>query len=193
MLQWGLNSATVIWNSISTVIWIQPTYTPPWGYISFVLVCFLFFHPTTLSCYSYKKIDVKKGRLAEQVGLEEEEDGGSRKLMKPVSRLHHPLLADLLGKAQDLWSPFGRPTEASLFRGGLPPHPVAHRTPVVGGLPRRMPMYMLLDKGVHSTRVAVIRIVRLLYEPINIGQRYLKEIILSPSLRFMMDSSVFRF
>ncbi|TMW81239.1 hypothetical protein EJD97_010926 [Solanum chilense] len=46
---------------------------------------------------------VKKGWLAIQVGLEEEEDGGIQKIVIPISYLYHPLLQKLLDKAHDVY------------------------------------------------------------------------------------------
>ncbi|WMV31724.1 hypothetical protein MTR67_025109 [Solanum verrucosum] len=45
---------------------------------------------------------VKKGWLAIQVGLEEE-DGGIQKIVIPISYLYHPLLQKLLDKAHDVY------------------------------------------------------------------------------------------
>uniref|UniRef100_M1C4Y4 SAUR family protein n=1 Tax=Solanum tuberosum TaxID=4113 RepID=M1C4Y4_SOLTU len=45
---------------------------------------------------------VKKGWLAIQVGLEEE-DGGIQKFVIPISYLYHPLLQKLLDKAHDVY------------------------------------------------------------------------------------------
>ncbi|KAL3369697.1 hypothetical protein AABB24_010180 [Solanum stoloniferum] len=45
---------------------------------------------------------VKKGWLAIQVGLEEE-DGGIQKFVIPISYLYHPLLQKLLDKAHDIY------------------------------------------------------------------------------------------
>ncbi|KAK6790462.1 hypothetical protein RDI58_014262 [Solanum bulbocastanum] len=45
---------------------------------------------------------VKKGWLAIQVGLEEEDDG-IQKFVIPISYLYHPLLQKLLDKARDVY------------------------------------------------------------------------------------------
>ncbi|XP_004503001.1 auxin-responsive protein SAUR32-like [Cicer arietinum] len=52
-----------------------------------------------------KKMKVKKGWLAVQVGLEEEEEGGSisQKFVIPISYLYHPLFKRLLDKAYDVY------------------------------------------------------------------------------------------
>lgn len=44
----------------------------------------------------------KKGCLAVRVGLENEE-GGFKRFMIPISYLHHPLFIELLEKAQDIY------------------------------------------------------------------------------------------
>ncbi|KAH9713120.1 hypothetical protein WN944_021638 [Citrus x changshan-huyou] len=49
-----------------------------------------------------KTMKVKKGWLAVQVGLEEE-DGGSRKFVIPISHLYHPLFGQLLEKAREVY------------------------------------------------------------------------------------------
>ncbi|KAK4353543.1 hypothetical protein RND71_025737 [Anisodus tanguticus] len=48
---------------------------------------------------------VKKGWLAIQVGLEEEEeeDGGIQRFVIPISYLYHPFLQKLLDKAHDVY------------------------------------------------------------------------------------------
>ncbi|KAK4264661.1 hypothetical protein QN277_025806 [Acacia crassicarpa] len=54
-----------------------------------------------------KKMKVKKGWLAVEVGLEEEEDdgehGGTRRFVIPISYLHHPLFRRLLDKAYEAY------------------------------------------------------------------------------------------
>ncbi|KAL5075117.1 hypothetical protein RYX36_014101 [Vicia faba] len=52
-----------------------------------------------------KKMKVKKGWLAVQVGLEEEEEGGSssQKFLIPISYLYHPLFKTLLDEAYDVY------------------------------------------------------------------------------------------
>lgn len=52
-----------------------------------------------------KKMKVKKGWLAVQVGLEEEEEGGScsQKFVIPISYLYHPLFKRLLDQAYDVY------------------------------------------------------------------------------------------
>ncbi|XP_057970811.1 auxin-induced protein 15A-like [Malania oleifera] len=49
-----------------------------------------------------KKMKVKKGWLAVEVGLEEE-DGGFQRFVMPISYLHHPLFRQLLEKAQEVY------------------------------------------------------------------------------------------
>ncbi|OIT03334.1 hypothetical protein A4A49_05192 [Nicotiana attenuata] len=49
---------------------------------------------------------VKKGWLAIQVGLEEE-DGGIQRFVIPISYLHHPLLQKLLDKAYEVYGYHG--------------------------------------------------------------------------------------
>ncbi|KAG1334674.1 putative Auxin-induced protein 6B [Cocos nucifera] len=46
---------------------------------------------------------VKKGWLAVRVGLEDEGDGGFRKFTIPISHLHHPLFANLLNRAREVY------------------------------------------------------------------------------------------
>ncbi|XP_027339498.1 auxin-induced protein 6B-like [Abrus precatorius] len=48
-----------------------------------------------------KKMKVKKGWLAVQVGLEEEE--GSERFVIPISYLYHPLFKGLLDKAREVY------------------------------------------------------------------------------------------
>ncbi|KAG6398525.1 hypothetical protein SASPL_139989 [Salvia splendens] len=47
-----------------------------------------------------KKMKVKKGCLAVQVGLEDE-DGGFKRFSIPISYLYHPLFQKLLDKARE--------------------------------------------------------------------------------------------
>lgn len=49
-----------------------------------------------------KKMKVKKGFLAVQVGLEDE-DGGVQRFVIPISYLYHPLFRKLLDKAQEAY------------------------------------------------------------------------------------------
>lgn len=50
-----------------------------------------------------KKMKVKKGWLAIQVGLEEEEEGATQRFVIPISYLSHPLFQRLLDKAHDVY------------------------------------------------------------------------------------------
>ncbi|WJX31488.1 hypothetical protein P8452_19910 [Trifolium repens] len=52
-----------------------------------------------------KKMKVKKGWLAVQVGLEEEQEVGSacQKFVIPISYLYHPLFKNLLDQAYDVY------------------------------------------------------------------------------------------
>ncbi|GFQ07192.1 auxin-induced protein 6b [Phtheirospermum japonicum] len=49
-----------------------------------------------------KKMEVKKGWLAVQVGLEDE-DGGFQRFSIPISYLYHPLFQNLLDKAREVY------------------------------------------------------------------------------------------
>ncbi|KAL5555154.1 hypothetical protein UlMin_037390 [Ulmus minor] len=49
-----------------------------------------------------RKIKVKKGWLAVQVGLEDK-DGGFQRFTIPISYLYHPLFTTLLEKAHDVY------------------------------------------------------------------------------------------
>ncbi|OWM69423.1 auxin-induced protein 6B-like [Punica granatum] len=49
-----------------------------------------------------KKMKVKKGFLAVQVGLEDE-DGGVQRFVIPISYLYHPLFRKLLDKAHEVY------------------------------------------------------------------------------------------
>ncbi|KAG6603262.1 Auxin-responsive protein SAUR32, partial [Cucurbita argyrosperma subsp. sororia] len=49
-----------------------------------------------------KKMKVKKGWLAVEVGLQEE-DGRIERFVVPISYLHHPLFKNLLDKAQEVY------------------------------------------------------------------------------------------
>ncbi|KAF7840167.1 auxin-induced protein 6B-like [Senna tora] len=46
---------------------------------------------------------VKKGWLAVQVGVEEEDDGNTQRFVIPISYLYHPLFRRLLDKAYDVY------------------------------------------------------------------------------------------
>lgn len=52
-----------------------------------------------------KKMKVKKGWLAVQVGLEDEEEDGSpsQRFLIPISYLYHPLFKRLLDKAREIY------------------------------------------------------------------------------------------
>ncbi|KAK7350778.1 hypothetical protein VNO77_09721 [Canavalia gladiata] len=51
-----------------------------------------------------KKMKVKKGWLAVQVGLEDDEDGSTpQRFVIPISYLYHPLFKNLLDKAREVY------------------------------------------------------------------------------------------
>ena len=50
-----------------------------------------------------KKMKVKKGWLAVQVGAEDEDSGGSQRFLIPISYLYHPLFKLLLDKAYEVY------------------------------------------------------------------------------------------
>ncbi|TKY73772.1 Auxin-responsive protein SAUR32 [Spatholobus suberectus] len=52
-----------------------------------------------------KKMKVKKGFLAVQVGLEDDDEGGSssQRFVIPISYLYHPLFKRLLDKAREVY------------------------------------------------------------------------------------------
>ncbi|KAI4336484.1 hypothetical protein L6164_015006 [Bauhinia variegata] len=49
------------------------------------------------------KMKVKKGWVAVEVGVEDEDEGGFQKLVIPISYLHHPLFKGLLDKAYEVY------------------------------------------------------------------------------------------
>ncbi|KHN31203.1 hypothetical protein glysoja_012853 [Glycine soja] len=55
-----------------------------------------------------KKMKVKKGFLAVQVGLEDDDEGGSspQRFVIPISYLYHPLFKRLLDKAREVYVRF---------------------------------------------------------------------------------------
>ncbi|KAL3844772.1 hypothetical protein ACJIZ3_002175 [Penstemon smallii] len=55
-----------------------------------------------MNFHEEKKMKVKKGWLAVQVGLEEE-DGGFQRFSIPISYLYHPLFQNLLDKAREIY------------------------------------------------------------------------------------------
>ncbi|KAL0332626.1 UNVERIFIED_CONTAM: Auxin-responsive protein SAUR15 [Sesamum calycinum] len=79
-----------------------------------------------------KKMKVKKGWMAVQVGLEDE-DGGFQRFSIPISYLYHPLFQRLLDKAREV---YGYHADGPLML----PAPSRISCTYAGGLKRRPPV-----------------------------------------------------